>query len=259
MRERVADHFRLLMDFLGHEVLVVALVDQLRGGRGLDDGAFDDAVLFVANDDALARQHRPVALFQIADGVGERRQRDRVGAEEHLALAVADGERRAFARADHEIVLAGEQEGERESAAQLLERGGHRVDRRLAVVHFVGHQMRDHLGVGLAFELGAALDQPFAQFPEILDDAVVHHRDPVGRMRVRIAFGRPAMGRPAGVADADIAAERLFFEPQFQRVQLALSAAARQHAMVEGGDTGGVVAAILEALERIDQMSPPPG
>ena len=31
-RQRVADHFRLLVDFLGHEVAVVRLVDQ--EGRG---------------------------------------------------------------------------------------------------------------------------------------------------------------------------------------------------------------------------------
>jgi len=30
MRQRVPDHFRLFMDFLRHEMLVVALVDQLR-------------------------------------------------------------------------------------------------------------------------------------------------------------------------------------------------------------------------------------
>ena len=132
MGERVADHFRLLVDFLGHEVLVVALVDQHgRGGR-LDDRPLDDLVLRVMDDRALAGDHHPVAVFQIAHGVGERRQRNGVGAEIHLGLvplAVADGERRASARADHQIVFAGEQEGKREGAAQLLERGGDRVGR----------------------------------------------------------------------------------------------------------------------------------
>ena len=41
-------------------------------------------------------------------------------AEGHLAFAVADRERRTLARADQEIVFTREQEGERESAAQLL-------------------------------------------------------------------------------------------------------------------------------------------
>ena len=56
----------------------------------------------------------------------------RVGAEIHLAVAIADGERRAFARPDEEIVLAREQEGEREGAAQARQHRRHRVDRRAA-------------------------------------------------------------------------------------------------------------------------------
>ena len=98
----------------------------------------------------LARHHRPVAIFEIADGVGERRERNRVGAEIHLAVAVADRERRALAGADQQVFLAGEQEGERERAAQPRQRGLHRLDRRLALVHLVGDEMRDHLGVGFA-------------------------------------------------------------------------------------------------------------
>ena len=71
---------------------------------------------------ALARQHHPVAVFEIADVVGERRQRDRVGAEIHFAVAVADRQRRALAGADHQVVLALEQEGQRERAAQPRQR-----------------------------------------------------------------------------------------------------------------------------------------
>ncbi len=212
----MADHFRLLVDFLGHEVLVVALVHQLRGSRGLEHRTLDLAALLVMNLDALVRHHRPVAVFQIADGVGKRRQRNRIRPEIHLAVAVTDGERRAFARADHQVVLAGEQEGERESAAQLLERGGHRLGRRLALFHLFSDEMGDHFGVGLAAKLGAALDEPFAQFAEILDNAVMGDRNAVGGMRMRVALGRFAVRRPAGVADADIAGERLLRQALFQ-------------------------------------------
>ena len=57
------------------------------------------------------------------------------------------------------------------------------------------------------------------------------------------------------MADADSAGERFFFEPRGQSLQLALGAAARKLAMIEGGDAGRVIAAILEALERIDQLA----
>ena len=43
-------------------------------------------------------------------------------------------------------------------------------------------------------------------------------------------------------------------QPRFQIAQLALGAAARQRAVLERGHAGGVVAAIFEALERIDEL-----
>ena len=253
--ERVADHFRLLVDFLRHEMLEIAFIHHLRRGRGFDHRPFDFAALLIVDLDALVRHHRPVAVLQIADGVGERGKRDGIGAEIHLAVAIADGERRTLARADHQVVLAGEQEGEREGAAQLLERGGHRLDRRFALFHLLGHQMGDHLGVGLAGELGAVFDQPFAQLAKILDDAVMGDRDAVGGVRMGVALGRLAVGGPAGMADADIAGERLARQARFQRGELALGAPASQGAVIQGGDPGGVVAAVFEALERLDQMA----
>ena len=203
MRERVADHLGLLVDFLRHEMAMIALVDQERRGGRFQHRALDHLAVGVVHLDALARHHRPVAVFEIGDRVGERRERDRVGAEKHLAVAVADRERRALAGADQKIVLAGEQEGERERAAQPRQRGLDRLDRRLAALHLVGDEMRDHLGVGFAAERGALLLQLFAQLAEVLDDAVVDDRELLGGVRMRVVLGRLAVGRPAGMADAD--------------------------------------------------------
>ena len=50
------------------------------------------------------------------------------------------------------------------------------------------------------------------------------------------------------------AAERLAAQPVLEVAQLALGAAARQRAVLEGGDAGGIVAAIFEALQRVDQL-----
>jgi hypothetical protein len=150
--------------------------------------------------------------------------------------------------------LAGEQKRQREGAAQLLQGRRHRIDRRLTLVHFLVHQVRDHLGVGLAAEFGAARNQALTQFAEILDDAVMHDRDMFGGMRMGVGLGRPAMCRPPCVADAGIAAERLALELLLQRDEFAFGAAALQHAMIERGDASRVIAAILETLERIDQM-----
>ena len=88
----------------------------------LDRLAMDDGVVLVVDGGALAGQHDPVAVLEIADGVGERAERDRVRSQIHLALAIADRERRAVAGADHQVVFAGEDEAERKCAAQLRQR-----------------------------------------------------------------------------------------------------------------------------------------
>ena len=94
----------------------------------------------------------------------------------------------------------------------------------------------------------------FAQFAEILDDAVMHDRDAVGRVRMRVPLVRTAVRRPARVADAGRAGERLAFEPGFELLQLAFGAAALRCAVFERGDAGQIIAAIFEAPERVDQL-----
>jgi hypothetical protein len=52
-------------------------------------------------------------------------------------------------------------------------------------------------------------------------------RDAVGRVRMRVGLGRRAMRRPARMADADGAGERLGASTALEVDQLALGAAAR--------------------------------
>src|SRR5690348_18154608 len=119
----MADDLRLLVNLLGHEMLVVALVDQLRGRGRLDDGPLDFPALFVPDLNTFARQYRPISVLEIAERVGEWRERNRVGAKIHFAAAVTDGERRPLTRADQEIVISGKEKSERKCAAQLLQCG----------------------------------------------------------------------------------------------------------------------------------------
>ena len=128
MGERAADDLGLLVDFLRHEMTVLALVDQKGGGLRTNACALDERAGGVMKFGAAAMKHDPVAFVEIGDVLGEGRERQRIGAEIHLALAPADGKRRAAARADQEIVLALEQEGQRKGAAQFRQGGGHGVD-----------------------------------------------------------------------------------------------------------------------------------
>jgi hypothetical protein len=70
--------------------------------------------------------------------------------------------------------------------------------------------------------------------------------DAVGKMRMRIGLVGHAMRRPARVADADHAVERFVLQPAFEIDQLALGAATRKLAVLDGGDAGRIIAAIFE-------------
>ena len=83
---------------------------------------------------ALTGDDDPVAVFQIAHRIGEGRERNRIRSDEHLAVAETDRERRAAARADQKVILAGEQERESEGPAQPRQRHPHRLDRRGAAL-----------------------------------------------------------------------------------------------------------------------------
>ncbi len=74
-------------------------------------------------------------------------------------------------------------------------------------------------------------------------------------MRMGVFFGGAAMRGPAGVSDAVGAVERLQADYFFQVAQLAFGAADLKAVAVAGnGDSGGVVAAILE-LRRPSMMT----
>ena len=76
----------------------------------------------------------------------------------------------------------------------------------------------------------------------------------LGGVRMGVDLGRRAVGRPAGVADADAAGERRAAELVLEVAELALGAAAREVAVLQRRDAGRIVAAVFQPLQRIDQQ-----
>ena len=58
--------------------------------------------------------------------------------------------------------------------------------------------------VSVSDSIRSPCPQLAAQFFEVFDDAVVHHGQPAGDVRVGVALGGHAVGGPAGVGDADV-------------------------------------------------------
>src|SRR5436190_53254 len=132
--------------------------------------------------------------------------------------------------------------------------GGDGLCGGMAALHLLRDEMRDYFSVGFRSELGALLLQLVAQLAKILDNAVVHDGEAISGMGMRVAFGGPAVGCPAGVPDSDAAFERLVGKPRFKIAQLTLGAAPSDLAALQRGHPGGVIAAVFEPLERIHKQ-----
>ena len=253
MARGIRQNGRLLGDFLGHEVLVAAFLDG--GGVDVDcpDLAIGAVTLGVDDLDARPAEDREIALFQIGDAVGERGERDGVGAKEHLAVAVPDGERRAFSGCNDQVFLAVEEKGQRVGALEPSDgllggvAGGEAlVEERLA-------EKRYGFGVCLCLGAVALLCELFTKRLEILDDPVVDDGNGARAVRVRVQFGGRAMGRPTGVADASFSGKRFVNEEVGQVDEFAYGSAPVEPALVHGRDPGAVISPIFQPFQRFDQ------
>ncbi len=114
--------------------------------------------------------------------------------------------------------------------------------------------MGDDFGVGVRTERIAQCFELLAQGFVVLDDAVVHHRNVAGKMRVGIAFAGRAMGGPTSVGNTETTGQRLFGQCGFQFADLARTAHALQGFFI-GIDrhTGAVIAAVFEALQAFEK------
>jgi hypothetical protein len=113
----------------------------------------------------------------------------------------------------------------------------------------------DHLGVGLRGEDVAVLLEGGAELVMVLDDPVVHDRDPPGAvgMGVRVAVGRGAVRRPARVPDRGRPRRcRVRLEERLERRELAGALAHNELLIRDDGDPGRVVAPVLQAPEAVE-------
>ena len=198
-------------------------------------------------------EHSPIAFLKEADAIRKRRERHGVGAKEHLALAIADRERAAPPRADHDVLAPGEQDGEREGPAKLRKGA---FDCRFGIASFAKlaiEEVRDNLRIGLAFEDSAVALKFVAQLAKVFDDAVMDDRHPACHMRMGVPFDGLAMCRPARMPDAGRSLQRFLGQPPVERSKLAFGPAPCQHAGFERGDARGIVAPIFKPPQRLDE------
>ena len=155
------------------------------------------------------------------------------------------------------MLLTLDQHAQRIGAFQSIERRlESRQERADAVAQLAIDQMRDDLSICVAFK-DPALSKISSAFSarEVLNDAVVHNRHPPRLLRVCVAFNRAPRGSPNGYGRSlrfpDNGSRRQNF---FHRADLARSARRRSMLTVlNGGDAGRIVAAILQPFQAFDK------
>ena len=150
--------------------------------------------------------------------------------------------------------MLGADHGQAIGTVQFLDRGLERGGQVRLVLELVVEQVSDDFGIGVRGEHITQGLELFAQGFVVLDDAVVHHRQVAGEMRVGVTFARGAVRCPAGVGDTQAADQRRGFQGLLQFADLARTTHALQRIVVsEDCHTGAVIAAVFEALEAFEQ------
>src|SRR5712671_3840630 len=112
----------------------------------------------------------------------------------------------------------------------------------------------NHFGIGFRSEHVAQAFQIGAQYLVILDDPVVNDGHAVARdVRVGVVRGRNAMGRPSGMRDADVAADRSRVECVLENLHLADGPQTGDPATLEHSDARRIIAAVFQATQSLHE------
>ena len=252
--DRLLDRVRLLVDLLEHERLEAALLGRLDVPVDLVDVPED----LLAVDRPEGRPLRPhgddLVVLDDLDALRVAQERGRRGREEHLPLADAHEQRALVPRADEQLRVLAVEDDEGEVPLQLGVGGAHSRDEVALVVPL--DEVGDHLGVGLGRELVALLEERRLQLAVVLDDPVEDEVDvalEAPRQRVRVLGADAAVRRPARVPDAGRRQGLVVRRRVLELAEVADGADLGELPVLDEREAGGVIAAVLEPLEAVQE------
>lgn len=216
--------------------------------------AFDGLTVHVPNLHAFTANVGDIAFFEVHEAVSDLTQGQLVGRKEVFPQAQADHQRAPTASGNHTVWLAGADHGQAVGAVQFLDRGLEGGGQVAVVLEFMVEQVGNDFGVGVRSEYVAQALELFAQHFVVFDDAVVHHGQVTGEVRMGVTLARCAVGGPAGVGNTQATHQRLTGQGLVQFADFTRATHALKLAGVgENRHTGAVIAAVFEALEAFDQ------
>ncbi|MNR08552.1 hypothetical protein D3C85_1247160 [compost metagenome] len=242
------------MDFLEHEVAELALFSGFGAVAILHGFALDSLAVNVPDLHAVAADFGDIAFFQVHEAVGDLTQGQLVGRQEVFPQAQADHQRAAAAGCNQAIRLLSADHCQAVSTVQLFDSCLEGHGQVAQILEFVVQQVSDDFGVGVRGEHITQGLELFTQGFVVFDDAVVHHRQVTGEMRVGIALARRTVGGPARVGNAQATDQRLGGQRLLQLTDLARTTHALEFFIV-GVDrhASAVIPTVFEAFQAFDE------
>ncbi len=139
-------------------------------------------------------------------------------------------------------------------APHLGQRVLHRRLEPTGGLQMVLDQVGEHLGVGLRAELVPLAEEALLDLQVVLENPVVNH-DQLARavgVGMGVFLGGPAVRGPPRVADPERAGDGPLAQNPFEQLDAPGRAPDVQLAAVQDGHARGVVAAVLQALQPLD-------
>ena len=254
--ERLLHDTRLHEHLLEHEMFEAVLFSRGRVPHHLRHFALDGVSEEIGKRVAAALYDDHLAFAQNHLFARVLQDRGSVGGYEHLVFPDADHERARTAAREHQPPRSvGGDNSERKGPTDFAQRLAYGADEVAPdPPQIFLNKVGEHFGIGLAAKGVPGCLESIAQRNVIFDDAVVDDRDlrAAIQMRMRVDIGGASVRRPARVPETRETGERLREQPLREPVELSLGFRARKHALaIEHGDSGAIVPAILEPLQRI--------
>ena len=270
---RIAKRLRLFVNLLEHVVCIARQADTvailLQGLHCM----FDVTLIAVHDLQRVAGNHRQFVVGEVNNLVRVADHRGGVAGNKMFAIADADHHRAAEPGANQHIRVVPKQDHDAVGTAELREGlldgcnqgrigpggtvGWHPVRLGLAgMFQVVGNQVADNLAVGRGLKGIAFADQACFDLLIIFNHPVVNDRQHLGTTHVgmRVFVARLPVGCPAGMSDADFAADGILSETGDQILDPAFGLGNRELSpAINGRHATAVVTAIFESPQSFDQ------
>ena len=153
--ERAGDGLRLLEDFLLHVVAVITALHRVGGQLTNALGTIHWSAIGVEDTRAIFGDLDEIAVLKNAEPLGHRHQRGDIRSDEVLALAVADDQGAAQARADDPLRHVAVDDADGVGAFETVDRRSDGVEQVHPLLAVKENQPGDDLGIGVGVETDA--------------------------------------------------------------------------------------------------------